>query len=164
MLFYICYKQHLILQINNKKLIENKDYMTMVVEILRTGNWIDNRISQILQKAGITHVQFNILRILEGAHPTPLTVGTIKSKILFSNSDITRLLDRLKNKDLIDRKICAGNRRKMDVTITNEGLGLTKIILPQIENDLDGFFCDKLNSDERDALISSLKKIMTQKS
>jgi DNA-binding MarR family transcriptional regulator len=150
----------LILQVNKQKLIKNKDYMTMVVEILRTGNWIDNRISQILQKAGITHVQFNILRILEGAHPTPLTVGNIKSQILFSNSDITRLLDRLKNKGLIDRRICAGNRRKMDVNITDEGLELTKIVLPQIEDDLDGFFSDKLSSDERDVLIVSLKKIM----
>ena len=132
----------------------------MVVEILRAGNWIDSRISKILQKAGITHVQFNILRILEGSHPNPLAVGTIKSKIVFSNSDITRLLDRLKNKGLIDRKICAGNRRKMDVTITELGLELTKTVLPKIEDDLDGFFCDKLSCDERDALMSSLEKIM----
>lgn len=132
----------------------------MVVEILRTGNWIDKRISKILQKSGITHVQFNILRILEGAHPTPLTVGNIKSKILFSNSDITRLLDRLKNKGLIDRKICENNRRKMDVTITDQGLELIKTVLPQIEDDLDGFFCNKLNCDEKDTLIEGLKKIM----
>lgn len=137
----------------------NYDYLLMVVEILHTGNWLDSKISKILRQSGITHVQFNILRILEGAQPNTLSVGSVKDRILFSNSDITRLLDRLKDKGLVQRTICETNRRKMDVSITRAGLDLIQFVLPKIEEDLEGFYNEKFSPEEREQLVGYLKRL-----
>lgn len=144
---------------DSKTKVKDKEALMMVVEILHTGNWLDNKISKILGMSGITHVQFNILRILQGANPNPLSVGEVKSRILFSNSDITRLLDRLKDKGLIQRTINPINRRRMDVSITDAGLELIQHVLPCIENELDGFFSDKFTKEEKSTIIDCLKRI-----
>ncbi len=136
-----------------------RDYMLMVVEILHTGNWLDNKISKVLATVGITHVQFNILRILQGSNPEPLSVGDVKSRILFSKCDITRLLDRLKDKGLIDRNVNPNNRRRMDVIITKEGLELIEDVLPKIEDELDGFFHEKISEKDRIQMVENLKKL-----
>jgi len=126
----------------------NSENMLLVVEIMRTSNILDKKISSVLKEVGITHVQFNILRILQAAHPKPIMVGHIKSNILFKNSDITRILDRLEDKGLINRGINQQNRRKMDVTVTQGGLQLIKKVLPKIEDRLEGFYADHVSKEE----------------
>ncbi len=142
-----------------ESIVKNKNHMLMVVEIMQTGNWLDSKISKVLAESGITHIQFNILRILEGSHPLPLSVGAIKERIVFSKSDITRLLDRLKGKGLIDRNVNPENRRSMDVSITQKGLALIKFVLPRIEEELDGFYSEKVSLTEMTQIKTILKKI-----
>lgn len=132
-----------------------------MAEILRTGDYLDSKVTEVLKQYGITHIQFNILRILEGAQPDPLPVGKIKERLLFSKSDVTRLLDRLEKKELISRKICPSNRRKMDIEITDEGLKLIQIVLPLIEESLEGFYQKKVGEKERDVVLDVLQKIRT---
>lgn len=48
--------------------------------------------------------------------------------MLDKNSDVSRLLDRLVAKNLIVKKACPNDRRAADVSITEEGLSLLKII------------------------------------
>ncbi len=134
-------------------------YLKMVVEILRTGNWLDAKVSGVLKRLGITHVQFNILRILEGAMPEPLAIGEIKNRLLFNQSDMTRLLDRLEKKQLISRSICPNNRRKMDIVISEKGIDLIKEALPKIDKELEGFFKDKVSPKDRDVVINTLINI-----
>ena len=134
-------------------------HLKLIVELLRTGDYLDSKVSAVLKDFGITHIQFNILRILEGAAPEPLPVGKIKERLLFTKSDVTRLLDRLEKKELISRNICPNNRRKMDIEITQNGLDLTEKVLPLIEETLEGFYKDKIGEEERDIVIEVLKKI-----
>ncbi len=136
-------------------------HLKLVAEILRTGDYLDSKVTEVLKQYGITHIQFNILRILEGAQPDPLPVGKIKERLLFSKSDVTRLLDRLEKKELISRKICPSNRRKMDIEITDEGLKLIQIVLPLIEESLEGFYQKKVGEKERDVVLDVLQKIRT---
>lgn len=128
-------------------------YQKMVVEILHTANWLDVRICEVLSESGITHPQFNVLRILEGASPEPISVGCIKEKILFSKSDITRLIDRLVDKKLVQRVVCPDNRRKMDVTITNTGLQTIVEILPKLEVKLKSYYRNVVSAEKKDTLI-----------
>lgn len=133
--------------------------MLLVVEIMRTSNILDKKISSVLKEVGITHVQFNILRILQSSHPQPITVGHIKSNILFKNSDITRILDRLEFKRLINRVINQNNRRKMDVTITPLGLKLIEKVFPKIEERLEGFYASHISKEECSTVRDVLDKI-----
>ena len=137
----------------------HNSYLKLVIEILRTGDYLDSKVTAVLKQYDLTHIQFNILRILQGAQPEPLPVGKIKERLLFSKSDVTRLLDRLEKKRFISRRICPSNRRKMDIEITEEGLKLIQVVLPLIEKELEGFYEEKIGETERDVIIEALQKI-----
>jgi DNA-binding MarR family transcriptional regulator len=48
-------------------------------------------------------------------------------------SNTTRLVDKLITKDLAERVICEANRRKVEISITKEGLQLLKEIDPVVD-------------------------------
>lgn len=140
-------------------LAKNNPYMKMVVNILRAGKIIDHRVSEVLKEYGITHIQFNILRILEASKPGKLSLGEVKDGLLFPTSDVSRLLDRLVKRDLVNRTVCAENRRKLEVSISEEGLEVIRHSLAKIEKNLDGYFKDIVSENERDQVIDIMKRI-----
>jgi DNA-binding MarR family transcriptional regulator len=99
-----------------------------VINLIFTSNWLITRQQELLKPFGITAQQFNILRILKGQNSQSISGTSIKSRMLDKNSDVSRLLDRLAAKQLIDKKICPSDKRAADVTITQKGLDvLTRI-------------------------------------
>ncbi|MCB2219167.1 MAG: MarR family transcriptional regulator [Bacteroidetes bacterium] len=142
-----------------RDLAKDNPYMKMVVNILRTGNIIDHKVTEVLRNFDITHIQFNILRILEARHPEKLSVGEINNGLLFPTSDVTRLLDRLEKRSLINRIACPKNRRKMDISITEKGIQKINETLPEIEKVLMGYYSDRVNETERDIVIDVLKRL-----
>lgn len=133
--------------------------LQMMVDIMKTGNCIDNVVTKTLKPYNITHIQYNILRILRGVHPEPLYVGEIKNRILFANSDITRLLDRMIDKGIIERNICPENRRRIEVRITEAGLQLLLDATPGIDAALGHYLKDIISEPEANATVSLLLKI-----
>lgn len=140
-------------------LARNNPYMKMVVNILRAGKIIDHKVSDVLKDYGITHIQFNILRILEAEHPRKLSLGEITDGLLFATSDVSRLIDRLVNHGLVDREVCPGNRRKLEVSITDEGFRVISKAVPRIEESLEGYYSDRINEDERLQVIDIMRRI-----
>lgn len=134
-------------------------YLRMVAAILRGGSAVDCKVSEVLKCEDLTHIQFNILRILQGAQPKPLSAGQVSERLMFSKSDVTRLLDRLENKGLLERKMCAYNRRKLEIRITEAGTVKVNEILPRIESALDGFFSATVTEEDRDVVIRVLEQI-----
>ncbi|MCB0501380.1 MAG: MarR family transcriptional regulator [Bacteroidetes bacterium] len=133
--------------------------LQMMVDIMKTGNCIDNVVTKTLKPYNITHIQYNILRILRGVHPEPLYVGEIKNRILFANSDITRLLDRMIDKGIIERNICSENRRRIEVRITEAGLQLLLDATPGIDAALGHYLKDIISESEANATVALLLKI-----
>lgn len=144
---------------HKKDLAKDNPYMNMVVNIMRTGNILDHRVSDVLKAYNITHIQFNILRILEAAYPDKLSAGEINDGLLFSTSDVTRLLDRLEKRGLISRTLCPKNRRKMDISITEKGMDVIGESLPAIDAEFEGFFRNRVTVEERDMVINVLKRL-----
>lgn len=89
--------------------------------LLKTGSWIEERIKKALKPLNLTHAQLNALYILDENDPVPVSVNELKEKILVSNPDVTRLLDRLVKKGFVLRETCAENRRKIDISLTDQG-------------------------------------------
>ena len=117
----------------NRALARNIPYMKMVISVLRAGQIIDHKVSDALKEFGITHIQFNVLRILEAEHPRKLSLGEISDGLLFKTSDVSRLLDRLVSRNMINRDICPENRRKLEISITGAGLKTIDQAVPKIE-------------------------------
>lgn len=92
------------------------------VNILYTYNWINNELEQRASKQGITLKQFNVLRILRGQYPKPATNNLIKSRMLSTTPDISRMIDRMVTKGLVSRCQSGGDKRAVDLVITEKGL------------------------------------------
>jgi DNA-binding MarR family transcriptional regulator len=140
-------------------LARNNPYMKMVVNILRAGKIIDHKVSEVLKEFDITHSQFNILRILEAKMPEKLSLAEVTSGLLFQTSDVSRLIDRLVTRELVDRTICPQNRRKIEVTITDKGLDVIRMAIPKIEKTLNGYYRSVINEKERIEVIDVMKRI-----
>ena len=109
-------------EIGQKKF--KSDIQKMLINIMYTSNWLQYKFSEILKKYEITIQQFNILRILRGQHPSPARMQLLQERMLDKMSNASRLVERLRKKNLVSRNICKNDRRAVDVKITELGLAL----------------------------------------
>jgi DNA-binding MarR family transcriptional regulator len=96
----------------------------LAVNIIYTYNWLYEKQLRVLKPYRLTTQQYNILRILRGQHPNPATIKLLKERMLDKMSDASRLVEKLRVKELVDRRICDKDRRNVDVLITQKGLDL----------------------------------------
>jgi DNA-binding MarR family transcriptional regulator len=113
-------------EIKQKKF--RSEYHKLAVNLIYTHGWFIGLHSKFLSAYDLTLAQFNILRILRGQHPNPASINTLKSRMLDKMSDVSRLIDRLLSKGLVERRICAEDRRRAEVLITEKGMELLKEI------------------------------------
>ena len=72
----------------------------------------------------VTATQYNVLRILRGAHPHGLSCSVIGDRMITADPDITRLLARLKALKLVRQERDKKDRRVQLTYISPSGLGL----------------------------------------
>lgn len=127
------------------------------INILFTGSWLYNINASHLKKFSITPEQFNVLRILRGSHPKPMMLADITERMIDKNSNCTRLVEKLRQKNFVNREICENNRRQVDISITDKGLQLLK----KIDSDsLDwAKFSEKISKTEAKELNRILDKL-----
>ncbi|EEI89581.1 MarR family winged helix-turn-helix transcriptional regulator [Sphingobacterium spiritivorum] len=137
------------------------EWHKVTVNLVFTANKLTEILEKRAEKQQITLQQFNALRILRGQYPNPATNNLLKSRLLTNTPDISRLMDRLVAKDLISRCKSSGDKRSVDLLITDKGLQvleeleevmLLNDILPKNFKEKD---CEKL-SDLLDKLRGSL--------
>jgi MarR family 2-MHQ and catechol resistance regulon transcriptional repressor len=131
-----------------------------MVNLLFTYGWAIERLKQFVSEENITHQQFNILRILRGSHPTPLSTLMIRERMIDKMSDTSRIVDRLLSKGLVKKVICKKDRRLVDVTITEKGLKLLEK-LDKKQDEMDGVLSN-LSEKEATNLSKLLDKIRGQ--
>lgn len=72
----------------------------------------------------VTPQQYNALRLLRAAKPGGLQTLRLAEQLVSRAPDITRLLDKLEQRGLIERMRPANNRRVVEVCITEAGAEL----------------------------------------
>ncbi len=135
------------------------EYQKAVINLIYTYNWMREKTTSILDAEDITSQQFNILRILRGSFPKPLSTLQIRERMLDKMSDTSRIVDRLLSKDLVKKVTCKADRRLVDITITDKGLALLER-LDQKQDEMDGVL-KKLTKKEAVTLSTLLDKIRT---
>jgi len=83
---------------------------------------------QLFDQHDLTAQQYNALRLLRAEHPAGLPTLALASRLVSHAPDITRLIDRLEQRGLVARQRVAGNRRVVQIGITEEGLSLLKTL------------------------------------
>lgn len=95
-----------------------------ILGLLRTADLVRRRIQEIVEPAGITLQQYNVLRILRGAGEKGLPTLAIADRMLEQTPGITRLIDRLEAKGWVGRERQKDDRRLVVCRITPAGLEL----------------------------------------
>lgn len=128
-----------------------------MVNILYSYGWVMEKIKNFLAQEDITHQQYNILRILRGSHPKPLSTLQIRERMLDKMSDTSRIVDRLVAKELVQKVTCSKDKRLVDVTITDKGQQLLSKLDAQ-QDDMDGIM-NSLSDGEAQMLSDLLDKM-----
>ncbi|REH52303.1 DNA-binding MarR family transcriptional regulator [Tenacibaculum gallaicum] len=130
------------------------DKVKAFINIKYTANWISSKENEFFKQYSISPQQFNILRILRGAKEA-IKVQTIKDRMIERAPNATRLMDKLYEKNLIDRVRCEHDRRVVYISITQQG----KELLKAIDDNLHLGFIDNLTEEEATQLSDLLDKI-----
>lgn len=113
------------------------------------------QVMELLRPLQLSTSQYNILRILRGAGKNGCTCGEIAERMITKDPDITRLLDRLAQRELISRTRSESDRRVVKSFITKQGLDLLK----QLDQPIETLHQDQMKC-FNDAQKLRLKKLM----
>lgn len=133
----------------------------VAMALLRTADAVRSNLSGAIEGCGITLQQYNVLRILRGAHHDPLPTLEIGKQMIERQPGITRLLDRLEAKELVRRERCRADRRRMHAWITADGLDLLEGLDAPIDDAVEAALAS-LSDQERETLIRLLRRIGRQ--
>ncbi len=81
------------------------------LSLLRTVDALQTQIEARLKEFGVTGTQYNALRILRGAGAEGLPCREIGERMITHDPDITRLLNRLEDRGLVERTRARHDRR-----------------------------------------------------
>lgn len=123
------------------------------VNLLFSASWLRDRLKHIFDTEGITAQQYNMLRILRGSDPQPLSTLQIRERMLEKMSDTSRMADRLLSKGFVRKIVCEADRRLVDVAITEKGKRLLER-LDLRQQDMDAILGHL--SEKEAALLSDL--------
>ena len=106
----------------------------VALNLMFTNNWLLESQSRLLKPYSFTQPQYNVLRILRGSFPEPLTVNSIIDRMLDRMSNVSRLVDKLLEKGYVHRTQSVDDRRAVDIIISKKGMEiLAEIDILQIE-------------------------------
>ena len=128
------------------------EYQKAAINLIYTFNWMNEQMKSMFDKEEITPQQFNILRILRGAGK-PISTLQIRQRMLDKMSDTSRIVDRLLTKGLVKKNTCPGDKRLVDVSITDKGKKLLER-MDRLAPDMDALL--KNLSDEDAKLLNQL--------
>ncbi|HRP07569.1 MAG TPA: MarR family transcriptional regulator [Gemmatimonadales bacterium] len=128
------------------------------LNLLRTASLVAGQLDQVLKPFGLTTASYNVLRILKGSDPAPLSCGEIRSRLVTRMPDVTRLIDRMEKSGLLTRARQLDDRRQVHIALTDAGHRLLAQIDPLIEAEHRRCFC-ALDRDEMRNLVDLLTEV-----
>jgi DNA-binding MarR family transcriptional regulator len=129
-----------------------------ILALYRTSDMLRRRFSQIVEPRGISLQQYNVLRILRGAGETGTPTLDIADRMIEMTPGVTRLLDKLEAKKLVQRERCPEDRRQVLCWITESGLRLlAELDKPMTTAGVKSM--EPLPTAEQRTLIRTLEKI-----
>ncbi len=107
------------------------------LNILYTAWWLKTVMSRELKEFGLTHEQYNVLRILKGKHPELICVKDIACRMIEKNSNVPRIIDRLEIKKLVKRATSEADKRETVISLTQSGIAVLEASTQRINTIFD---------------------------
>ncbi len=119
------------------------------LNILYSAWWLKTLMSQELKPFGLTHEQYNVLRILKGKYPEQMCVKDIASRMIEKSSNVPRIIDRLESKKWALRTTSQEDKRETLITLTQLGID----VLAQSTQRVDAIFSNNIDLKEENAAV-----------
>lgn len=119
------------------------------INLLHSHYWLVDQIAAFLKPYGLTQQQFNILRILRGKQGEPISTKELRERMIVGNSDTSRLLDRLIEKNLAWKRPCPHDGRLIQAFISDKGQAL----LTEVDQNMDALDGVMGNLNEKEARV-----------
>jgi DNA-binding MarR family transcriptional regulator len=100
-----------------------------LMELLRTADTIWDASRVFFGRWDLSPSQFNVLNLLR-LNPAGLSQTDLSRQLIMHRSNVTGLVDRLEQRDLVTRRDAAGDRRAYSVVLTAAGTALLKQVMP----------------------------------
>jgi DNA-binding MarR family transcriptional regulator len=111
-------------------LLEQDAFMS----IQRNADWLMRDFEEVLKDFNLSPAQYNVLRILRTAGPSGMACHEIGERMITRDPDMTRLLDKLEDRDLLGRSRERADRRVIRTRIAPGGLKLLRELDDPIRN------------------------------
>jgi len=100
----------------------------VVLGIVRLAEGLTQRLGETLGPFQLTVGQYGVLQVLREAGAEGLACGEIAQRLVTRDPDVTRLVDRLEVRGLVNRRRERPDRRLVRIEITKEGRQLLKAL------------------------------------
>jgi len=107
------------------------------LNVLYTAWWLKTNMSKGLKEFGITHEQYNVLRILKGKYPDQICVRDIACRMIEKNSNVPRIVDRLEIKKLVKRTTSQLDKRETVISLTQAGILILEASTKSIDHTME---------------------------
>jgi DNA-binding MarR family transcriptional regulator len=118
--------------------------MEAMLNLLIASDHLRVKLDEVFAQFGISSGQYNVLRILKGAHPDGHSRCEIMRRLLERAPDVTRLVDRLEAQGLAERDKSESDRRLSITRITRKGLDLVSDLEPS-RREVERYFSERVS-------------------
>ena len=130
-----------------------------LIAVIRAAGRLSRQIGAFLEAYGVTTAQYNVLRILRGAGGH-LPIMTIRDRMMTPEPSITRLVDRLEAKGLVERHRQTDDRRCVECRLTPSGLALVEELDGPVD-ELDQRLMAGLTASQQSVLVQLAERVGT---
>ena len=135
---------------------DSREWQKLWFNVFHTSEQLKNKIKSLLEPYAITYQQFNILQILKKEHPDGLSTKDISERMINRMTDSSRMVNRLKEKELVKKCTHPEDARQICVTISESGLKKLDELDAALPG-IDDMFCG-LDVEEAEVLNELLSK------
>ncbi len=96
------------------------------LNLWRTFDRLKTIEAETFSRFGLSAQQYNTLRLLESVSPESMPTLALGARLISRAPDMTRLLDKLAARGLLERERRSENRRVVDVRLTPRGADLLR--------------------------------------
>ncbi|MFN8368064.1 MAG: MarR family winged helix-turn-helix transcriptional regulator [Candidatus Kapaibacterium sp.] len=155
---YLCKVMGEILRNRIQQSQEMSPYVDAMLNVLVCADYFRRLSEQVCSEHGISLIQYNVLRILKGAHPGGHSRCDIRSRLVERGTDITRLVDKLEAQGFAERTRSETDKRYSHTKITTKGIQLLQTLHPKIEA-IDNMLSEVISHKEAEKLSEICEKI-----
>lgn len=134
----------------------------IISRIWRVARHLERERKHRLAELGTDRVTLDVLAMLRRSGPPyRRTAGELTHASLITSGGVSQRLDKLERAGLVRRHIHAGDRRRIDVELTPEGMALADAVLADLMEHESGLL-DELTEGEKDDLRRTLKRLLSR--